>query len=82
VVTHTRNPLFEKPTLILYDRVPNGVGLSEALFRRHHDLFHAALQQLDQCPCRAGCPSCIGPAADLGWRGKSRARIVLEGFLQ
>jgi DEAD/DEAH box helicase domain-containing protein len=31
------------------------------------------------CPCDSGCPSCVGPAGEIGENGKhSAARILAE----
>jgi DEAD/DEAH box helicase domain-containing protein len=49
------------PTLFLYDNYPGGVGLSLPLFERRHELRTQALQLVQSCTCRAGCPGCIGP---------------------
>ncbi|MDR1256802.1 MAG: DUF1998 domain-containing protein, partial [Spirochaetaceae bacterium] len=41
-----------------------GAGLAEALAPRCPELFAAALQSLAACPCKSGCPSCVGPGQD------------------
>ncbi|MCB1559699.1 MAG: DUF1998 domain-containing protein, partial [Xanthomonadales bacterium] len=54
------------PTLYLYDNYPGGVGLSEPLFDRQHELIANALVLIAACDCVVGCPACVGPvlAAD------------------
>ena len=54
------------PTLYLYDNYPGGVGLSEPLWTRQAELVRRATDLVEECPCTAGCPSCVGPilAAD------------------
>ncbi len=54
------------PTVYLYDNFPGGVGLSEPLFERAHELVRLAWSAVGQCECKAGCPACVGPvlAAD------------------
>ncbi|MEQ8837481.1 MAG: DUF1998 domain-containing protein, partial [Lacipirellulaceae bacterium] len=51
-----------RPTMILYDRYPGGLGYCEQ-GRRHLDQLLSLCQQLvSECPCEAGCPSCVGLA--------------------
>ena len=54
------------PTLYIYDNYPGGVGLSEPLFDRQHELIASAHSLIAACDCEAGCPACVGPvlAAD------------------
>mgnify|MGYP003579157974 CR=1 FL=1 len=49
------------PTLYLYDNYPGGIGLSEPLWHRQHELLARAHQLIRACACRAGCPACVGP---------------------
>jgi DEAD/DEAH box helicase domain-containing protein len=74
-------PHFEAPALILYDRVPNGVGLAERIFDVHREILRAALALVQKCACRSGCPSCIGPSSSLGARSKGVAVSILQGLL-
>ncbi|HEY4583965.1 MAG TPA: DEAD/DEAH box helicase, partial [Lysobacter sp.] len=54
------------PTIYLYDNFPGGVGLSEPLWTRQKELVERAIELVERCDCRAGCPACVGPvlAAD------------------
>lgn len=61
VTPEVRDPRTGRPTLYLYDMVPGGVGLAELAYRRSEELFEAALERVEACPCETGCPSCIGP---------------------
>jgi DEAD/DEAH box helicase domain-containing protein len=47
--------------LIVYDAHPGGIGVSERVFHKVHELVKAALQLAQKCPCRtaSGCPSCV-----------------------
>jgi DEAD/DEAH box helicase domain-containing protein len=81
VVAEALHPHFEAPALILYDRIPDGVGLSQRLFEVHREILAAAEQLLMRCHCRSGCPSCVGPQASLGTRSKSVALAILRGML-
>ncbi|MBK8978125.1 MAG: DEAD/DEAH box helicase [Planctomycetes bacterium] len=80
VTSELRHPHFECPTLTVYDKVPNGVGLSERIFRVHADILAAAEGVVARCPCLMGCPACIGPSVDQGTRGKGLALRVLRGM--
>ncbi|MBP7789391.1 DUF1998 domain-containing protein, partial [Thermomonas sp.] len=53
-----------QPTVYLYDNYPGGVGLSEPLFARQAELLLRAQALVQDCGCRAGCPSCVGPVLD------------------
>ena len=48
------------PLLYLYDRHPGGAGLVREAFRRLEQVLEAALGLVEGCPCRDGCPSCVG----------------------
>ncbi len=54
------------PTVYLYDNYPGGVGLSEPLWFRQRELVQRAIELVERCDCKAGCPACVGPvlAAD------------------
>lgn len=75
------HPHYECPVLTIYDRIPNGVGLSERIHRQHRDVLAAAREIVARCPCQRGCPACIGPSADQGVRGKGLAASLLDGML-
>ena len=75
------HPHFEAPTLTVHDAIPNGVGLSERIYRRHRDVLEAALGVISRCTCTTGCPACIGPSVDQGLSGKQQAESLLAGFL-
>ncbi|HEB52838.1 MAG TPA: DEAD/DEAH box helicase [bacterium] len=81
VVAEALHPHFEAPTLVLYDRIPDGVGLAERMFHGHRELLEAATALLERCRCRSGCPSCVGPQASLGARSKAVALAILRGML-
>ncbi|GAB4145682.1 MAG: ATP-dependent helicase MrfA [Planctomycetota bacterium] len=81
VISEVRHPHFGAPALILYDRVPDGVGLSERIFEQRTALLDAALGVVLRCGCPRGCPSCVGPGGILGPRGKAVAANILRGML-
>ena len=49
------------PTITLYDLVPDGLGFAERLYELHAELLQGALDLVSACPCRDGCPACVGP---------------------
>lgn len=82
VLSEVQHPHFQAPTLILYDRVPGGVGLAERVFRGHRELLRAALGVARRCSCASGCPACVGPHPSLGARSKQVAMAILGGLLE
>ena len=64
IAERVRDPHFGVPALYIYDKYPGGTGLSEALARRTEALFQAAYGVAAGCPCKAGCPSCVGPGGN------------------
>lgn len=66
------------PTLVIYDRAPAGVGLSDALYRLHDELLRRAYERAKSCPCADGCPSCVGPGGENGQGGKAEALALLR----
>jgi DEAD/DEAH box helicase domain-containing protein len=51
------------PTVTLYDRVPEGLGLAEQIFASCQALIGAARDLIASCRCRDGCPACVGPVS-------------------
>ena len=70
-----------EPNLYLYDNYPGGIGQSAPLHRMTRQLLADARELLARCPCEAGCPSCVGPAGEIGERGKQAALRILEELL-
>ena len=70
-----------KPTLILYDNCPGGVGLAEKAFHMREILLRNCLEIVTTCPCEKGCPSCVGPETEIGPTGKRMAERLLKRLL-
>ena len=51
---------FNVPSLYIYDKYPGGTGLAEKLSTRMESIFNAVSSALERCPCKNGCPSCVG----------------------
>ena len=66
------------PTIYLYDSAPGGIGLAEGLFQVLGSLLARGLETLEVCPCRWGCPSCVGPVNEVGRRAKAIATTLLR----
>src|SRR2546425_3450325 len=49
------------PTVTVYEIYPGGVGYSQRMYELHRDLLEHAAALGRDCPCLAGCPSCVGP---------------------
>ena len=47
------------PTIFIYDGHPGGVGITRVGYERFETLVGDALRLISECPCRAGCPSCV-----------------------
>ena len=67
-----------QPHVFIYDAYPGGIGLSEPLYRLHDRLLSEGRALIRACPCRDGCPSCVGPAGEVGSRGKEVALGILD----
>jgi DEAD/DEAH box helicase domain-containing protein len=75
VLAQVQAPFTGRPTLYLYDATPGGVGLAERLFGLVDELVRACHEAVEGCACADGCPACVGPAIEVGARGK---QVVLE----
>ena len=80
VLAQVQAPFTGRPTLFLYDAVPGGVGLTERLFGLVDDLVRACREAVEACPCADGCPACVGPAIEVGPRGKAVVEELLAGM--
>jgi DEAD/DEAH box helicase domain-containing protein len=69
-----------KPTVVIYDMIPAGIGFSERLFELHDELLARALDLVSSCGCEDGCPSCVGPGGENGYGGKKEAKALLEAL--
>jgi len=60
-VAEVRSITTQAPTVTVYEVYPGGVGFAQRMFELHRDLLRDAAALVADCPCLAGCPSCIGP---------------------
>ena len=63
--------------VFIYDDYPGGIGFSEPLWKERKRLLEDALGLIRQCACPSGCPSCVGPAGEIGPEGKQAALWLL-----
>jgi DEAD/DEAH box helicase domain-containing protein len=76
IAERARDPHFEAPALYIYDKYPGGTGLAEALAGRTQALFAALNRAITACPCKNGCPSCVGPGGE-----KAKTAALLEALV-
>ena len=60
-VAEVRSVTTQLPTVTVYEMYPGGVGYARRMFELHRELLDQAAELVRDCPCLAGCPSCIGP---------------------
>ncbi|HKV88220.1 MAG TPA: DEAD/DEAH box helicase [Candidatus Dormibacteraeota bacterium] len=60
-VAEVRSVTTQRPTVTVYEVYPGGVGFSPRLYELHERLLEDAASLVRECPCAAGCPSCVGP---------------------
>ncbi|MBQ6174296.1 MAG: DEAD/DEAH box helicase [Clostridia bacterium] len=76
-----KSPMTDKPTIILYDNCPGGVGLAEKGYGMNRMLLEKCLEIVTACPCEHGCPSCAGPVGEIGEDGKAMSALILRDLL-
>jgi DEAD/DEAH box helicase domain-containing protein len=69
------------PTITLYDRVPEGLGLSERLYGLHGQLLEGVRDLVRACRCQDGCPVCVGPVAPGGHQIKRLTLQLVEALI-
>jgi DEAD/DEAH box helicase domain-containing protein len=60
-VAEVRSVTTRLPTVTVYEVYPGGVGFSSRMYELHRELLDSAAALVRDCPCLAGCPSCVGP---------------------
>ena len=64
VAERVRDPHFGVAALYIYDKYPGGTGFAESLARKAALLFEHVYGVVERCPCKNGCPSCVGPGGN------------------
>jgi DEAD/DEAH box helicase domain-containing protein len=67
-----------RPSVVVYDLVPAGIGFSRKLFEIHDELVRRSLELVEECACEDGCPSCVGPGGENGMGGKQETLALLK----
>ncbi|HID85856.1 MAG TPA: DUF1998 domain-containing protein, partial [Anaerolineae bacterium] len=74
-----------RPQIFIYDAFPGGVGIAEKGFELLTELWRTTLRAVEECPCEAGCPSCI-QSPKCGNNNepldKEAAVVILKGLLR
>jgi len=60
-VAEVRSITTQLPTVTVFEVYPGGVGFAARLYELHRELLDDAAALVRDCPCAAGCPSCVGP---------------------
>jgi DEAD/DEAH box helicase domain-containing protein len=60
-IAEVRSVTTKLPAVTIYEIYPGGVGYASRMYDLHHQLLEDAASLVRECPCAAGCPSCIGP---------------------
>ena len=80
VLTEVRAKETRSPTVTLFDRLPEGLGLSERLYELHFELLQGALDLVQGCSCLDGCPVCVGPVGPGGQDVKALTAQLMEAL--
>ena len=51
-----------QPAIVVYDRYPGGLGFAQQGYELMDQWLDMARAIVRECPCRTGCPSCVGLA--------------------
>jgi DEAD/DEAH box helicase domain-containing protein len=78
VVSEVRSSLSRLPAVTIYDNAPGGLGFSEGLYDLHDTLLAGAGELISSCHCQQGCPSCVGPVAEVGEDAKTNCLRLLD----
>jgi DEAD/DEAH box helicase domain-containing protein len=82
VYPQVRSPFTDRATIFIYDRVPGGIGFSPRLYDLHLELLRGARDLIRSCGCESGCPSCVGPATEVGLDAKSNTLGILKAMIE
>lgn len=72
----------QQPSIILYDNVPAGIGLSDYLFDHFKELLHQVSDLVNSCECSDGCPSCVGPSLETSSGGKGETIQLIQYLME
>jgi len=70
-----------QPTVVVYDNIPGGLGLSDNLYEIHADLLRQSYDMVAYCECEDGCPSCVGPIGEEASGGKLETLALIKALI-
>ncbi len=70
------------PTVFVYENYPGGVGFAYELFGIHPEPLKKAKDEIVNCPCIGGCPSCVGPSLKIDINVKEVSLQILNTILK
>jgi len=77
--TDPKSPLGDgKPTVVIYEKIPGGIGFSQHLFEVHNKLLMSANELVSNCLCKNGCPACVGPGGAEGAGSKLETLGIIK----
>jgi len=76
-----RSTFTRRPTVTIYEVYPGGVGYARRLYELHTSLLADAADLVRECPCVAGCPSCIGPLGGVDGAKEACLRLLSANAL-
>ena len=69
-----------RPAIFLYENIPGGIGLSQAISDRCEEINEAVISLIRDCTCTDGCPGCVGASGENGVGGKAEALAICLGI--
>ncbi|GAC1658322.1 MAG: ATP-dependent helicase MrfA [Candidatus Dormibacteraceae bacterium] len=78
-IAEVKSPYTGRPTVTVYEVYQGGVGYAARLYELHAELLTAAADLVRECPCQAGCPSCVGPLQNVA--GAKAACLSMLGAI-
>jgi DEAD/DEAH box helicase domain-containing protein len=82
LVSEIKSSFTRQPTITIYDNAPGGLGFSESLYELHDTLLSASRDLVNACRCQRGCPSCVGPVAEVEEDAKANCLRLLDLLLE
>ena len=76
------SPLLDgKPTIILHEQIPGGIGLCRHIYDMQYNIFLDLYNLIIDCSCPNGCPSCVGPTINSNYGGKKETLAIINQLL-
>lgn len=78
------HPQVSEPTIFIYDGYAGGIGIALEGYKFFSEIMKATLDQIKDCGCKEGCPSCIQSPKCGNWNeplNKKTAVAILKNML-